>query len=1055
MTLQAHFSNQTEALLDALCRELEHQPPGPFDDELLIVPSAALQRWLTWQLAQRRGIAANLRFAYLAPWLLEQVRRENDPPPLGAAAWPWKVYQLLASPKLLREQPRLAQSLGEPGAPGAEALRWERAQQLAQQLERLGLERPDWLAAWRERRLLLDAPHEAWQAALWRAVGDEAADLLARAQERLDQAESGRPVHLFAPPRLAPLHQRALQRLARRREVRLYLLNPCREYWFDLVSPRRLARLQRQGRADATHEVLHPLLAHWAEPTQTLLRQAAELDLHADEGDYRQPRPTLLGAVQRSLLDLSPMPQATAPGDRSLEVHRAHSLRRELEVLHDRLLGLVAEDPSLQLSDVLVLLPDLDAAAPLIHAVFASSPPERALAYEISGQTAPPLTPWVAAFLRALQLLQGPAAAGDWLALCAALELQGDEATREAALQAAGHRAGLGMAVSEAQGLSPAHSLEAALQRLVLAHCLPLQPRQPPLDVWRAAPVRLPADELAALRSLAGRLIAAEAEAQQPLLPARWIPWLQGLLAALIPESTDADSPPAEAARQLRRAIAQLAEAWAKAGLTLPLPLARVRAALEDALHDPVRGGVAGGAISFSSLTALRGVPARVIAVLGLDDGAWPRAARQDPTDLLAAHPRAGDRQPRAEARQALLDALLAAREHLHLSCTGFSARDGSALPPSPLITELLDALGPELARAITVDAPMQPFSPLAFDPRDPRRQSFRAEWMPPPTDAGTARVTEETEDETDEAQDDEATPLPQPPYLREPLAPQAPPARVTLAELLDALRHPARAWLQRRLDLRLPWDESPWDEAEPFALASLDLSAWVAECEALLMLDDDALLARLVRSDPRWPAGALGEAALRAERAALRTHAQGLAEWEAAPPLPRQPVALPLRVAGHGVALQVEANALRLLAGQPTLLRTRYTRARAGERLQAWAAHLAMQAAFGAEAQALHRGERLGFAPVADPLEPLQVLAELAFGWSTEPPPLPLRAALALVEGSEAKAREAWSGGLWPERDDTAWRLLQRGAAGSTLGDPRFAELAQTVFGPLVAHQR
>jgi exodeoxyribonuclease V gamma subunit len=413
---------------------------------------------------------------------------------------------LLAHPRLLREHPRLAHSLGDPAAPTAERLRWERAVAIAARLEGLGLS-AGLAAAWRERRLLLAHPDEAWMAALWRAVGDDSADRLARQLPRLRSAPGGRPVHLFAPARLAPLHLQALAALGDAREIHLYVLNPCREYWFDLLSPRRLARLQSLGRADASHETLHPLLAHRAAPSQQLLRQLAALELHADGGDYRDPaRPTLLAEVQRSLLDLGPMPQGPLrAGDRSLELHRCHSLRRQLEVLHDRLLDLFSSDPSLQLGGRAGAAARARRRGAADRRGVRQRPAPLALPYSLSGQTRPPLPPRVDAFVRVLALLQGPAPAGEVWALCSAFGLEEDDedgAAREQALQSAGHHAGLGQARAAAQGLSAAHSLEAALQRLLLA-LLPARRTAPDAaGRWRAAPQRLAAGELAALQGL-------------------------------------------------------------------------------------------------------------------------------------------------------------------------------------------------------------------------------------------------------------------------------------------------------------------------------------------------------------------------------------------------------------------------------------------------------------------------------------------------------------------------------------------------------------------------
>jgi exodeoxyribonuclease V gamma subunit len=1043
MTLQASFSNRLEALFDALCERLDAAPRDPFTRDTLIVPSAAVQRWLLLRLAERRGIAANLDMVFLAPWLHGLLREEQDPEPLGAA-WPWRVYELLGHPKLLREQPRLAHSLGEPGAPGFEALRWERALAVAGQLERLGLERPDWLAAWRERRFVTDEPDEAWLAALWRALADEAGDLLARRLERIGERPLERAVHLFAPPRIAPLHWQALQRLDG--ELCLYQLNPCREYWFDLVSPRRLARLRERGLADA-HEVGHPLLALNAQGIQQQLLQLAEAGHHGDEGDYREPAgDSLLARVQRGLLDLDgAAPEPAAAGDRSLELHRCHSLSRELEVLHDRLLGLVAFDPRLQLSDIHVLCPDLERAAPLIEAVFGSMPAERALPFAISGQAEPPLPAPLRRVLVVLELIDSPATQAQLAGLLALL--QPDEAVDAllAALQAAGHHAGLDAGHASRHGLSQAHTLDAAVQRLLLAYCLP-EPATllTPLGPWRAAPQTLSQELLATLQALSQGLSEAAAASAAPQPPIFWAGWLRGQAERWLPPSPDQDSEVAESGAQLRDAITRLEQAWLRAGLRSPLPLGRVRAALLDALHDPVRGGVAGGAISFSNLASLAPLPARVIAVIGLDDKAWPRPATPDPTDLLAKQPRPGDRRPRAEQRELLLQALLNASDVLHLSYSGRSQRDGSALPPSVMLAELLEWLG-EAGRGIVVEQPLQPFSPLAFDAGRPRQHSFRTELLPPA--AGTAALDLPADEDEDEEQDAQ----PEPPFLpSSPLPPLPPPESCTLEELQRALEHPARAWLRRRLGLNLPWDEEPWLDAEPFGLDPRRLRDWVDEFGEQLPVDPAAW----ARSDPRWPLAALGEAQLQAEAQPLRRYAERLARWRAAPLRAPSTGELVLQLQGSALSLRLDGLALRDFEGRPSLLRPRYDKPRPADWLAVWLRQLVLNALLGPEARAIglqRGGDSLGFRSPEQPLQLLQGLAELAFA---DPPPLlPLRTAWELLENGETAARKRWIGDRFAgERADAHWQLLLRGRAVDPLEG--LEPLAQQLLGPLLDHR-
>ncbi len=89
----------------------------------------------------------------------------------------------------------------------------------------------------------------------------------------------------------------------------------------------------------------------------------------------------------------------------------------------------------------------------------------------------------------------------------------------------------------------------------------------------------------------------------------------------------------------------------------------------------------------------MRSVPHRVVALLGLDDGVFPRHPETDGDDLLLASPRVGDRDARSEDRQLLLDALLAATEHLIVTYSGHDERTNRVRPPAVPVAELLDAV--------------------------------------------------------------------------------------------------------------------------------------------------------------------------------------------------------------------------------------------------------------------------------------------------------------------------------------------------------------------------
>ena len=125
-----------------------------------------------------------------------------------------------------------------------------------------------------------------------------------------------------------------------------------------------------------------------------------------------------------------------------------------------------------------------------------------------------------------------------------------------------------------------------------------------------------------------------------------------------------------------------------------PLELPEVRALLAQRLAGrPTRANFRTGHLTVCTLMPMRSVPHRVVCLLGLDDGAFPRRAARDGDDLTLENPHVGDRDPRSEDRQLLLDALLAATDRLIVTYTGNDERTNAPRPPAVPVGELLDVV--------------------------------------------------------------------------------------------------------------------------------------------------------------------------------------------------------------------------------------------------------------------------------------------------------------------------------------------------------------------------
>lgn len=949
------FSNRFEILLDTLLERLGAEQPGPFGQRQVVVPSSALRRAVELAVADREGVSANLRFDYLAQWLWQQIGRVVPVAarsPFSPALLAWRIHGLLdrthAHGAWVAAHPRLARYLE-----GADArMRFELAGRIARVFDHYLTYRPQWLAVWADGRgsalgpgaSAVELADEAWQAELWRHIRDgmglrqehPAQAFLRRvtAMSADELAAVGLPatVHVFALPALPPLYLDLLRELARVVEVRLYVLNPCREFWFDIVDARRLSWLQAQQK-DMFLETGNSLLAAWGKQTRAHIGLLFEGEHAVEEDTAFAPHPDrhLLARLQNAILDLEELPPAgvrLAAADRSVEVHVCHSRTRELEVLHDRLLGLfkahAGTDEALRPADVVVLTPDLETTAPLIEAVFGTAPPARRIPWRITGLGGTRDNPVARVLDQALHLAasrfpasrvfdllqQAPVTARfglddaaletvhDWLRAAgvrwgldaataaatasarsidataneiananananasanananatadadadasAAAAAAADYAAAVGSTSAAGHVGVRGQTVA---GVTAAHTLDEGLHRLFLAWAAGAAADQASFAgrIGAAAPEGQGANALGSLWRYADSLRRVRDLLLREHTGAGWRSALNEVLDRLVGDPAEH----ADALREVRAAIAALADDIAAAELEATVPLAVVHPALAALLDDPARGGVPGGTVTFSALPTLRSLPYRVVCVIGLDQGAFPGSDRPAEFDLMAARPQAGDRQRRLDDRNLFLDLILSAREVLHLSYVGRSVRDGSALPPSVLVDELLDTLATacastagdpaalaEARRRLTVVHPLQAFAAdyfIAGARRDERLTSFNADYAQALAsrlaasavtggagDVGAAVAATEAsgaQDETDaDDEDARSDTVDAAPFFAAPLPP--PDAAWHAVELLQLIRffaNPCRYLLRERVGLDLPESAEALEDVEP-----------------------------------------------------------------------------------------------------------------------------------------------------------------------------------------------------------------------------------------------
>ena len=390
--LRIHRSERADPLVAALSVVLAEPATDPFSPELVAVPSKGVERWLAQQLSHALGardgdgVCANVLFPSFVRLLDEAVGSACSDYAESVEVWSaeravWPLMRVIDECAQTQPWARvLAVHLGLDGG-SDKGRRFAVAARLARHFAAYGRARPAMLRAWRSGRdeqgdgaaLPSDL---AWQPELWRrlrAVIDRPspAELLDAACDELKKTTAALPERfsVFGPTRISPSRMQVLAALAERHEIHLWLHHASPALW-DAVA---IAKV-KPGRRIQDTLVRNPLLASMSRDVrelQQLLQEAVPDAGHVHHAIGGRPN-TLLGRLQTELSDDTVPVQRMPIGatDQSLIIHACHGPARQVEVVREAILGLLADDDTLEPRDVLIMCPDVEAFAPLVAASF-------------------------------------------------------------------------------------------------------------------------------------------------------------------------------------------------------------------------------------------------------------------------------------------------------------------------------------------------------------------------------------------------------------------------------------------------------------------------------------------------------------------------------------------------------------------------------------------------------------------------------------------------------------------------------------------------------------
>ena len=670
-------------------------------------------------------------------------------------------------------------------------------------------------------------------------------------------------IFVFGISALPPRYLQALHAISQHCEVHFFLNNPCQAYWGDIVDQKWLAKLSNSTRAkinphnfeaagaapallssvnsenlfDGNGELIvgNPLLASMGKlgrDNQFLLSEIQAIEI---EAFVESAANNLLGQLNNDILSLtdrsfvaktgadlthSRHKQTIEVSDDSLCIHSCHGPMREVEVLHDQLLAMFEQDPSLTPKDIVVMMPDVNAYSPYIQAVFGRVAGKQRIDFSISDRSAEQENPLLLSFLTLLKLPSSRHTSAQLFALLevpaimAKFELTPSSLERlKTWIEESGIRQGLGR--DDATNTTN-NSWQFGLNRMFKGYSQAevFDDSQKTQPLWQdifgySESIGLGADILGQLATFIELIEHYSLELLKPRVFEQW----QTLILTLIEDFYASDDEFVHELQLIKDSLVTLASELELASFSGEI----CPQVLFEHLKSKLSQGQSSqrflaGKLNFCTLMPMRSIPFKVVCLLGMNDGSYPRSIPALGFDLMANDVQKGDRSRRDDDRYLFLEAMLSAQQKLYISFCGRSVKDNTPRNASVLVSELIDYIeqsyvlstdvelpleqsSENIRKHLITQAPLAPFSADYFNQHhDSRLFSYQVDWR----NALTSTAVTQS-------------------FISEPLTIEVPLERVEITQLIRFFKQPSQYFLNQRLGVYFEQGSGDLESSEPF----------------------------------------------------------------------------------------------------------------------------------------------------------------------------------------------------------------------------------------------
>ena len=836
-----HSSNKTENLLIHLTTVLKNDPVSdPFEKEVFLIQSQGMERWLSQQLANEFGVWCNYEFLFPGKFfstIANNIDQQLNDGIFDRNIMLWRFERLLRHLDADCFQPLQHYIQGT----NQDLKRFQLAQQLAQTFDQYQMMRPDMLEKWQKGQLLTAIDSETWQRELWHKITESTGhkhrgsfwqDVITKLNNSAEGKYSNKlskRLFVFGVNTMPPLFLDYLQGLSKHCDVHFFLLNPAQVYWADLANKKQFTE-DTEG-----HPLLSTLGQQGREFQQMLLEQ---VNFSFEPQSFEETEiNNNLQQLQSDILN-NQLQGVRLEKDNSISLHACHSRRREVEVLKDQILHALEQDSTLELRDIVVMAPDIQQYSPFISAIFND------IQHAIADKSMRLSNTSLDVFIRLLKLSQGRFG---WQSVMDLLEqpivfshfslTDVDIALIKHWVADTHVRWGKSAAHKKQLGLPELteNTWQSMLERLLMGYAVGDESS----FVDGVLPYReiegSSAQILGYFNNFMQLLFKASIELKHSVPLSDWATRLYYYADQLLSNKSQTEQIERQQLNELLEELANLSE-YHNEDISVDIIIAWLESRVSERKSST---GFLRGQLTFCSMLPMRSIPFKIIALLGLSEGEFPKIDRHPSFDLIGQNFRPGDRSRRADDRYQFLEIILSTRQQLIITYIGQSIQNNNPIPPSVIISELLDVLenAYQLTNLIN-NHPLQAFSAKYFI-EESDFFSFSK------TDCQTATALQ------DKSQPVES-------WWQGSLETKS----LEIIEINDLLlffRQPQQYFLQQQLGLRFTGLSSDVEEREPFAIDTLDAYAinqhWIEK-----RLQNDNFSLKKLQAQGTWLSGICGE---------------------------------------------------------------------------------------------------------------------------------------------------------------------------------------------------